>query len=67
VLGILTDRIIGIEKFQGAINCKVRYFNLMQPLLAGYINYYNFAGAVINADLLKRVIEGFAPYHIISE
>lgn len=39
----------------------------MQPLLAGYINYYNFAGAVINADVLKRVIEGFAPYHIISQ
>jgi hypothetical protein len=66
-LGILTDRVIGIERYQGVINCKVRYFNLMQPLLAGYINYYNSQDAPVNGQIMKTVIEGYAPYHAVSE
>ncbi len=66
ILGILTDRVIGIERYQGATNCKVRYFNLMQPLLAGYINYYISQDAPINGQIMKTVIEGYAPYHAVS-
>jgi len=66
-MGILADRIIGIERFNGIINCKVRYFNLMQPLLSGYLTYYAQVGAPANAQIMKTIIEGMAPYHIVSE
>jgi hypothetical protein len=39
----------------------------MQPLISGYINYYNLMGALLNPMTIKTVIEGFAPYHIVSE
>lgn len=39
----------------------------MQPLLAGYINYYTSLGAPVNGQTMKAVIEGYAPYHAVSE
>ena len=45
----------------------MRYFNMMQPLISGYINYYRLLGAPINPFTIKAVIEGMAPYHIVSE
>ena len=45
----------------------MRYFNLLQPLISGYINYYLSMGAPINPVTIKTVIEGLAPYHIVSE
>jgi len=41
---------------------------MMQPLLSGYLNYYSHKGALkeIKGELMKAVIEGMAPYHIVS-
>ena len=39
----------------------------MQPLISGYINYYNMLGAPINPITIKAIIEGMSPYHIVSE
>jgi hypothetical protein len=39
----------------------------MQPLLAGYINYYITQEAPVNGQTMKAVIEGYAPYHAVSE
>ena len=66
-MGILCDRIIGIEKVGNEVNCKMRYFNMMQPVISGYINYYKLLGAPLNPLTIKAVIEGMAPYHIVSE
>lgn len=67
ILGVMADRIIGIERIEGQCVCKVRYFNLMQPLLAGYLSYYALVGAPPVPAVLKAVVEGFSPYHIVSE
>ena len=40
---------------------------MMQPLVSGYLNFYELISAPINANLIKNVIEGLAPYHIVSE
>lgn len=45
----------------------MRYFNLMQVLICGYLNYYSMMEAPINPQTIKAVIEGLAPYHIVSE
>ena len=39
----------------------------MQPLLAGYLNYYSLIGAPVNGQIMKSIIEGYAPYHAVSE
>lgn len=39
----------------------------MQPLISGYLNYYSMVQAPINPQVIKAVIEGLAPYHIVSE
>lgn len=64
---MLADRILGIEKQDDKVTCKMRYFNLMQPLVSGYLNYYAHVGAPINPLSLKTLIEALAPYHIVSE
>ena len=45
----------------------MRYFNMMQPVISGYINYYKLLGAPLDPLTIKAVIEGMAPYHIVSE
>ena len=67
ILGVLADRILGIEKQDDRVTCKMRYFNMMQPLISGYLNYYALVGAPLNPLALKTLIESMAPYHIISE
>lgn len=65
-MGILADRIIGIEKKNDKIVNKIRYFNLMEPLLAGYLSYHKLASIPIDQQVCKNIIEAYAPYHLVS-
>ena len=64
---VMADRIVGIEKIDKKINLKARYFNLMEPLVSGYLNYFKVTEAPINQQAIKRIIECFSPYFIVSE
>lgn len=52
------DRIIGVEKnrIKQDTTCKSRYFNLMEPLLAGYLTYHKLMSIPINQVIAKRII-----------
>lgn len=62
----MTDRIFGIEKSNKKINIKSRYFNMMEPIVSGYLNYQRVAENPIDQIMIKRVIECYAPYFIVS-
>jgi hypothetical protein len=62
----MVDRILSIERFENNITCKSRYFNLMEPLISGYLSYHKLHDTPIDQIKCKKIIECYSPYHIVS-
>lgn len=70
----MADRIITASRTnarkkdkQQAVEFKTRYFNLMEPTIAGYLTYCTAINAPFEVPLIRRLTTSFAPYFKVSE
>lgn len=52
---------------QQTVEFKTRYFNIMEPLIAGYLNYCSFFAASFEVPIIRKIITSFVPYFKVSE
>jgi hypothetical protein len=52
---------------QQAVEFKTRYFNLMEPLISGYLAYCSLAAIPFDVAIIKKIIASFVPYFKVSE
>ena len=71
---LLGDRIISASRPKPAskkkdkqLDIKTRYFNLMEPLIFGYIGYCSISATKINEGYLKKIVQCFQPVYKVSE
>jgi hypothetical protein len=71
---ILVDRIItagrtNIRKKdkQQAVEFKTHYFNLMEPLIAGYLTHCGLTSNPFDLALVRKITTSFVPYFKVSE
>lgn len=70
---LLGDRIISAarpkpssKKKDKQLDIKTRYFNLMEPLIFGYVGYCSIMGLKVNEGYLKRIVQCFQPVPRVS-
>ena len=70
---LMVDRLISAakpslkKKERQPIDFKTRYFNLMEPLVAGYLTYCNLINQKVDTACLRRVMETYQPYNKVSK
>ena len=52
---------------QQAVEFKTRYFNLMEPMTAGYLTYCSLTATPFDVILIRKITTSFAPYFKVSE
>lgn len=48
IMKVMADRIFGIEKEGGNVEIRARYFNIMEMLVSGYLNYSKVIESIVD-------------------